>query len=388
MTLRLPTYGFIGLSALIVTLLSTAPALAQNQWIIVDGQPVQVAPEAKRIYSTGANGARPQYHGLEKPLPKLPEIISPGSITDTAIYLLDHKRNMAAREVAERQIIEEMQRTNSNFGVGGTTTDAPSPKYVKPSDAIAKGDQWSRNYEAIKPTAGNDVFSLLDQVFSTTPTIRQFGQEDSPTRRYPQSILFGERRPDGTIGVRLLDEQDGIRYQEQAANKYAVEAEQRARQAAREAEDARNAAQRAREQAERESDEAKRKEEQARRDEAERKAKVAEEERKKAEDEAKRKKEAAEEFRRLAADRDASCRLGGADCAYSNSRLNLFIETSEKAGRTARCVQFDEGHPAPAGGPCAQDAPPCIYCSRVDSMNKERLLADRVSRAVANRISQ
>jgi nucleoid-associated protein YgaU len=376
-----------------------------DQWIVVDGQAIQVADQAPvRIGQVLADGTRLQYPSLKSdPQDTVPTIrrqtdrfgpkhvldaLRLPSVVDTAIYEMDAARNSAARKEATDRLIKKMTETGEKFGLGGVVADGPPPTTLSPTDAIAAGKGWGRNYQAVDPTTSNSDMELYGSVFHAEPELRPPNPGDGPEiippgyfhrvggimlpddeiamaagQRSLSGLLVGERDDAGKIVVRQVDERDGLRYQQYEADRKAAEAAERQKAAQEAADAAKKAAEAA---------------DDARRAAAVKAAKEAEDAKKQADDEAAAAKKAADDRRRRIEERDSSCSRGGADCAYVDSQLTNDFERAERFNRTAHCMQFDEGHPAPRGGPCSGGAAPCIYCNTINSLNRERLISDRL----------
>lgn len=348
---------------------------------------------------------------------KIPAYIALGmdkGLINTASYFVDNRRSTAAREEAEKRLREEMNRTGANHGINVVTADAPLPDTTVPDQAISRGDQWIRTYSSGAPKVSDDLMELQREILHSKPEIRARDDLDGPEvlidkfsrdggwvtvddvvsaragKKYMQAVIVADRLPNGKIETRLMGQDDILKYKTYEAEKDAAEARQRSIEAKADAErkrlEAIEAQDKAAEAQAAAADQKARDDAIKSADSARKKAEEAEAKRKKAEEEEQTKKKNAEEQRRLMNERDAACRLGGAGCAHADDRLTRHFEQRERYDRTAHCMLFDEGKAAPAGGPCAASAPRCIFCKKVDILNKERLMSQAIQQRLGIKV--
>lgn len=337
-------------------------------FIIADGQ--LVAVPAATSSGTTVNGALPATAAQPKSIPNVSSVYESG--LKTLSWLVDGMRAAKARDEATALAAKVASENPGKVVLVPVLADRP-PRELKPGATLAEegSKDWVRDYKVGPASIYEDQISALNaQLGASTAEIRQPGLVGYSTHSFLSYAIMGYRSSESGATARPINSKDIAEYQKRESERQEKIAKEREQEAQRKVEEAK--AEEARKMAEA-NEEAK---------------KRAREDRERAEKEAadlKARREAlAKSNERIEKERkemDEACSHGATNaCIFANDRLTNTIEFAEKKYRTAFCMQFEPGQ-GPKSGPCAEGAPPCMYCGTSSQLMRQDLIDRQVGNA-------
>lgn len=371
MAIRKPSTEVIRLifqTLLAVGCLMSSTAAFADDYVIRDGKLV-------RIHSIG---------GPVPSKPAIPDPKFPGDVQTTwgnginafeeasalAAHLLDVDRIDRARKEALALAKEAAARNPGKAVAVPIYSDRP-PTVDVGIQGISSVKVAAREYNVGEPRVYDTKDAMMQAILGPAQNSIGPGKADSTTgRRYMSGVAIGENH-----GAATSKNMTSMDVQQQKMLE-AKRAEEIANQRAREAELKKEAAAR-------EAEAAKAKQDSAKATAAEAERKKQEEAQKAAQQEAEQAKKNREHLAGLEREVRAKCAKGTtADCTKANDHLMKQYKSFEDKNRTAFCAMpVDDG---PLTGPCADGAPPCIYCRPANELltqsMSERMLGNRIFR--------
>jgi hypothetical protein len=345
-------------TAFLLMFWSLTASAQTHKWVFVDGQfrLLPVTASTVQLDKAEAKIATPNKPKDAVALTKAgAATLLLGEIAKTAAWYTEGARAAEARSKAKEIAKSALAVGNNSFAIVPYTTRDPFRLPTETSPVVQ-----IHTYDIRPPLISDDIHELRKAVFGPIQAELSPDHDGMPGQRgYLSGVAVAVKGPNG-IDVRLMDQQDEKEYLiEESKRLEKIEAERRQK------------AERARKEAE------------------EKEAKLAEEARKNREEEyakeQKRRedqvKEAAERERHLRESRDAiekrykerdeACKAGRTTaCAYIDDQLTNDIDKVQKYNVTARCMMDSEGG-APLTGPCAKDAPLCMYCRAGQQLSRQ-----------------
>ena len=377
--MRYITNSFLAtLCGLLLGLTSNARAQSSGfTWDVVDGQ-VVISPAKKTNGTFGT--LKPGSPSTPTSLPS--NYQSQGTVVDlaneaikTAKYWTEGERAARAQAQAREAATKVLESSSARFASVPWLAD-------RPQDISDPDNPQVYHYSIGAPKVSDDIHEVRKAIYG--PLRGELNPPSGPSSSQSPGFLRGtiiaQKNPDGTISTRFANPSDARNYAKEESERIALqEAEyqkQRGLESAR-AQKAMDEADKRREELKQKqlaADVAKKQGDELRRqkEEAERARDAAERARKESEARAKQLAENQKALERRYQERDDACAKGRTSaCIYIDDHLTNDFDTIIKHQNTARCAQFEEGA-GPQGGPCAPEAPPCIYCSADSEMRKQQ----------------